>query len=284
MINTEKIEELIDLTITSGYVKDNEAPISLILIANPESGKSKMLEQIKNKHSIEVSDISSKGITDVIIPLLEKNKLHHIIVPDFIKVISHKTTTTDATMAFFNSIMEEGIKRSIYFGQLIQLRKKQKCGLITSITFDYYYKIFRKWHDIGFLSRFLPVSFTYSQNTIDRINHAIARNEKYETIHDTKTIVKQNINIPNDISDKLNFLLTEIVSRQKKDSIRVKTRGGKIKTYHIELYGFRLHKQLRKLLKSIALKEGRDTVNWSDMSKLQTIIDYIRLPKNPKEL
>ena len=284
MINTEKIERIVQLALVSGYVKDSNAPISIILIAHPESAKTKIIQKFKCPHTIETSDLSSKPITDIIIPKLEKNELHHILIPDMIKVLAHKSTTVDATMTFLNALMEEGVKNQLFFGQEFYMKKRHKCGLITSCTFEYYYKIFRKWHDIGFLSRFLPISFTYSTQTIAEINSQIAEDNFFDEVSKMKKIGKQQIIIPKDISDKINFITNEVVKNQLNDTIRIKVRGGKERAYKIEMYGFRLHRQLRKLLKSITLIDGRKVCQWQDMTELIKLIDYVRLPKNPKVL
>ncbi len=78
--------------------------------------------------------------------------------------------------------------------------------------------------------------------------------------------------------------MNEIIQNQLTDTIRIQVRGGKKRAYKIEMYGFRLHRQLRKILKSIALSKGRNMCQWEDMNELYELIDYIRLPKNPKVL
>lgn len=284
MINTEKIERIIELAIISGYIKDRTAPISVILIAPPESAKTKIIQKFVSKHTLETSDLSAKSITDVIIPMLERDELHHIMIPDMIKILAHKSATVDSTMTFLNALMEEGIKNQLFFGQEFFMKKTQKCGLITSCTFEYFYKIFRKWNDMGFLSRFLPVSFSYSAPTIAQINFQIARNNMFSELTKLKKIAKKQITIPNDISDNISFLVGKTIKNQLTDSIRIKVRGGNYRMYKIEMYGFRLHRQLRKLLQSICLSHGRVVCQWSDMNELTELIDYIRLPKNPKEL
>ncbi len=284
MINTEKIERIIELAIISGYIKDKHAPLSIILIANPESAKTKIIQKFNCKHTLETSDLSAKSITDVIIPMLERDELHHIMIPDMIKVLAHKSATVESTMTFLNALMEEGIKNQLFFGQEFYMKKTQKCGLITSCTFEYFYKIFRKWHDIGFLSRFLPISFVYSVPTISQINYQISRDNAFTEMTKLKKIAKKKIMIPHDIADKINFITNTIAKKQLTDSIRIKVRGGNYRMYKIEMYGFRLHRQIRKLLQSICLSYGRTVCQWSDMNELTELIDYIRLPKNPKEL
>jgi hypothetical protein len=284
MINTEQIERLIQLVITSGYIKDKEAPLSIILLGESESGKTRIINKFDNKHLLETSDLSQKPIVERIIPLLVEDKIHHLLIPDLVKVLSHNVATTQATIAFLNALIEEGIKNQMFNQMQFNLKKRVKCGLITSCTFDYYYRVFRNWHDIGFLTRFLPVSFIYSEDTIIQINHQIAQDNYFFEKIKLNTIKKEKIIIPKDISEKIEFLIQQIISRQRNETIRITTKGGKQKMISFKRYGFRFHKQIRKLLQSITLIDGRTTCEWEDLNELLRLIDYIRLPKNPKVL
>lgn len=284
MINTEQIERLIQLVIASGYVKDHEAPLSIILLAESESGKTKIACKFDNKHLLETSDLSQKPIVEKILPDLIEEKIHHLLIPDLTKVLSHSVPTTQATIAFLNALMEEGIKKQLFFNMQFNLKRRVKCGLITTCTFDYYYKVLRNWHDIGFLTRFLPVSYIYSEDTIFKINHQIAQDNYFFEKMKMNAIKKEKVIIPSEISTKIEFLVQEIISKQRNESVRITTQGGKQKLISFKRYGFRFHKQIRKLLQSIALINGRTTCSFEDLNECLLLIDYIRLPKNPKVL
>jgi hypothetical protein len=275
---------LIQLVEISGYIKDGEAPLSINLIANPESGKTKMIQSFLCPQTFETSDLSAKMITDVIIPKLEKNEIHHIIIPDMIKVLSHKKDTVESTITFLNALMEEGIKQQTFFGQSFSMSERKKCGLVTSMTPDFFYLMFRFFHRIGHDTRYLPVSFTYSNDTIFTIHKAICDGLLFDELTKMKTITKKNIIIPKDIATSIMNLVLLTINNQKKDFIRVQTRGGKQKLIPIEFYGFRLQKQYRKLIQSIALIDGRKIVDQNDLNEFLSLVDYIRLPKNPKEI
>lgn len=282
MIGTDKIERLIELSLMSGYIKDGTAPLSLNLISYPETAKTKMIIKFSCPHTVETSDLSAKPISDVIIPKLRNDEIHHIVIPDMVKVLSHRETTVNATITFLNTLMEEGIKQNLFFGQMFEFNERKKCGLITAITFDYFYKMFRKWLQIGFTSRFLPVSFEYSKDTVFKINDAIQKNLMFNEIKKMKKIRKTKIEIPNEIASWINLQTGEIVKAQSNESIVVSVRGGKQKRIPIKMYGFRLHRQLRKLSMTIALSDGQKSVNWEHANELKELLDYIRLPKNPK--
>lgn len=282
MMKLEKIERLIELSLISGYIKDDTAPLSLILIANPESGKTKMILKFDAPHTIETTDLSSKPITEKIVPMLRNNELHHILIPDMIKILSHRETTTDSTVAFLNSLMEEGVKKSLFFGQTFEFKERKKCGIITALTFDYFYKVFRKWREIGFISRFIPISFSYGTDTILLINESIEKNVIYSDMIKMKKIAKKKVEINKEISAYVNVESMKAIEQQREEKIVVSVQGGNQKRVPIKIYGFRFHKQMRKLIKAIALSHGRTSVNWEDAKEFKTLIDYVRLPKNPK--
>jgi len=282
MINTELIERLIELSLISGYVKDGEAPLSLILISYPETAKTRMILKFNAKHSIEASDLSAKPISTVIIPLLDKDEIHHIIIPDMVKVLAHRPSTVDATIGFLNNLMEEGIKKNLFFGQMFEFKERKKCGIITALTFDYFYKMFKKWREIGFTSRFLPVSFKYSEDTVLEINSSILDDKIFDDIRNVKKIKKKKVEIPREIGSRIMLLASDIAKEQSKETVVVGVQGGKTKRIPVQIYGFRLHRQMRKLASSIALSNGRTIVNWNDMTELEYLKDFIRLPRNPK--
>lgn len=272
------------MSLISGYIKDEYAPLSIILIAEPECAKTSMLLKFNCPHTIETADLSSKPITDFVVPLLAKDELHHIIIPDMIKLLSHRETTVNSTIAFLNALMEEGIKQNLFFGQTFEFKTRKKCGLLTAVTFDFYYKMYRKWREIGFTSRFLPISYKYSKDTVSMIHDAIENNEIFIDQLKIKKVRKQKIGIPKEHGAWLNIKANTIAEQQSNETIVIRVRGGKQKRQSLNVYGFRLHKQLRKLVRSIALSDKKNTVTWEHIKELDGLIDYIRMPKNPKLL
>lgn len=282
MLNMKKIERLIELSLLSGYVKDDTAPLSLILISYPETAKTSMILKFDCPHTIETTDLSSKPIVDVIVPKLHKNELHHILIPDMTKMLAHRETTVKACIGFLNALMEEGIKHNLFFGQNYEFEDRKRCGLVTAVTFDFYYKMFRQWYSIGFVSRFLPVSFKYSNQTVIDIHESIKNNIIYDDIVKMKKIQTKHIEIPKEIGEWISLQSQSIAEKQSNESIRVKVQSGKQQRITMEVYGFRLHKQLRKLSKSIALSYKEKTVTWTHLNEMKSLLDYIRMPKNPK--
>lgn len=284
MFKVEKLERLIELVLLTGYIKNDNA-VSLMLIANPESFKTSILKSVTSNHSLEVMDLSPLIISKDIIPMIKDEKMQHLVIPDLVKIVSHKAHTVDSTIAFLNALMEEGVKRSMFFGQTFNLKRPIKCGLITSITPDYFLKVFKRWNDIGFVTRFLSISYKYSDETIGEIHKIIQESETLKLpVKKIKSIKKFDISIPKDISSFFAIKAQDIAKEELKSNIPTPVQGGKTQWVSTKTMGFRLQRQLRQLVRAIALSNNtkKPKVDWVEADELNTLLDYIRMFQNPK--
>ena len=156
--------KLVNLAILTGRIK-NARPISMLLIADTETGKTQILEVFMNlKPVIWANDLSAHVIVDEVAPAIEKGKTH-ILIPDFLKVLGHQKMVTRNTMTMLNSIMEEGLKNVMFYGTGKEFKKPVRCGVIATITKEGYSSREKYWSSIGFVGRCIPVSFAYSDET-----------------------------------------------------------------------------------------------------------------------
>lgn len=291
MFKTEKVERIVELTLLTGFIKDDK-PVSLMLIAPPESAKTSILRGFDCYQALETSDLSPKVITDKIVPRLRDYSIHHIILPDMVKILAHKTPTVNATIGFFNAMMEEGILRNMFFGQEFEFDKPRVCGILTSVTEDFFKQACRRWNEMGFITRFLIVSYKYSNETVSEIHKRIQENVSYNEI---KELVgksrrsydrKFSIGMPDEISSYLSIQAQEIAKREHGYTYYTRVQGGNWKKFNINILGFRLHKQLRQLARAEALRRTikKPEVTWPDIEELKQLLDFIRFPNNPKEL
>lgn len=282
MLKLEKIERLVELALISGYIK-NDNPLSLILIAEPETAKTKILSKFDCKGTKIYADISQKEISKNL-GVWQKENIHHIIIPDLTKVISHRLTTVDATISYFNALMEEGIKESLYYGQSLTLPKPYNCGLLTAITTNMFYTKYKKWDSMGFLTRFLPVSYDYNKATISEIHNEIKNKNTFNESKKIKKYGQKYIEIPEDIASMVNVKTQELAERISQQFIKVKMQGGKEITIRTVIKGFRLHYRLRQLIRAIALSNNNDKVTWKDAEEFYSLIPYINFPKTKTEI
>jgi len=168
------IKKLVKLAYFSAFLY-KKTPISLFLLAPPGQSKTHYILKYKTKYSNVSTDLSYMGI----INQLRKDKtLKHIVIPDFIKVSNKKKSTADSTIGLLCNFMEEGIFE-INLGNNEKIDFKGRTGgVITATTRASYAQNFKKWNAIGFDSRFIFVSWEYSQLTLDSIMKEINTENK----------------------------------------------------------------------------------------------------------
>lgn len=289
MFKTERIERLVKYAIITGVIKrdENVAPLSLMLVAPPEHNKTRILQQFEACKNVRfASDISGKPLMAFLKEARDK-KISHILIPDFIKVMGHNYNVVAAVVRTMNAMMEEGIQHNMFYGQEIDLGTKVQCGLVTSMTPGSYLQQFKSWYDIGLLSRFLTVSYEYSDETRIAISKIISgRTPDGYVPHDKKcNVIKmggpKNIKIPPEAADVILSYSDDLVSRLKTFKIEV-FNNGLAQELQLELQGFRQHKQLRSLARAIAYDKGFTEVNSECLTELKDLMIYIGMPDLPK--
>ena len=187
-------------------------------------------------------------------------------------------------MVLLNALIEEGVKTSMYYGQEINLKHNVRCGLITSITPALYKQQFRQWNDIGFLSRFITVSYKYSEETRRAIMQLIAGNGK-ESFDSELTKMRKgggkDIKINKDISAGLTLYAEELVKKLRGFHV-VSEKGNARYKIFLDIQGFRLMKQLQLLIKAIAFDKNLREANYECLAELKDLLEYVSMPDMPK--
>jgi len=254
------IQSLINRVLWSGWLK-NEDPISLLIIAKPESGKSRLLQKFQhNKGVIFITDATAYGVVKGVFPLFEtKQPVNHIIIPDLLNPLSKQQATSRAFIQFMNSLIEEGIVEIQTYA--IKFRREGiKCGLLSSITKGGFYLNAKKWRTIGFLSRVLPVSYSYTLGASQDILESIV----LEDYHKEESVA---IDFPDEKQD------VKGDSELFRELVPYSVRLGEAE----KLYGFRYQKHFQRLAKANALAEGRTVVEKKDIVWVKSVAEWINL-------
>jgi hypothetical protein len=278
----------------STFVKRDISPLSAMLIAPPEENKTRiMMVFLKFRTAMHPVDISMKPLVDLIQAQEEKQKIFHIIIPDFIKAVYHKASVVDAVIGTLLGLIDEGIDQNLFFGQVFKLKRRVQMGLVTGITPELFRKHFRKWTENGFLTRIFPISYRYTDDTCQEIAKFISEDLPIivdDTIAKAKQRGIREIKIGSDISAAIRILTEDVIQRLRTFSI-VAYSGKKMSTksksgyrIYFDIKGFRLQKMLRLLIKSIAYDRGHDEANYEDLETLRELANLIRLPDNPREV
>lgn len=268
MIRVEELERVLKYVLASAKVK-NAKPLSAMFIANPECGKTSIINRycLKTDGILYTTDATAYGIIMASNSLrdIEDGKITHIVVPDLTSCLARKESTIKTFIGFMNALIEEGIVNiATYATNLVRQRPNEsrkavvKCGFVTAITPTEFKRHKKQWDGIGFLSRMLPVTYNYSMTTQIEIMNFI-KEEKFlaEVLEKLKLPkVYKTITLPKTIADEI-----------EKYSIALSQKAN--------LYGFRIQKQLQVLAKAIALCNGNDSVKENDMIEFKKCMEYI---------
>lgn len=261
MIGTDELEYLVKTALYSSCLK-NERPVSLLISARVESGKTEIVTKFRDNHGILfMSDLTAWGIQKHYLKRLTSGDIKYIIIPDILVPLSRSGDTVNSLIGFLNSLIEEGVKEISTYAMHFALPTPVRCGLITTITRDDLLGNRRKrWTSIGFMSRMLPVTYDYHAKTVMDILGSICDHEYYQ-----------------DASIKLN-LPTAPVQVYLDPAFSERMQGIALQLVDAEeLYGFRMQKHLQRLMMAHAVMKGRTTVSDEDFKMIKEMTKYINL-------
>lgn len=290
-LNMDNIKKLLHSVIFTHYVKNVDKNISLVFIANPESTKTQLIKLMAQyKTCYYANDISFKIFIDDFLPLVEKGEKQFILIPDFINIVSHRRSF-ESFLPALNSFMEEGMKDIKYYGVEKSFSHMVKGGLITAVTKEVFERRIVTFKNIGFITRTIPITYKYSIHTIKKIHESIEHEEyldKYIEKLDSDFIRKKkyDVKIPSEISAKINHICEIINLKFQSYTLKYfNEEERRMVEYKLQMnsYGFRLHKQLRTLIKGICLYNSKLTrfiVNENDYQDLEMFSRYMNFDFN----
>lgn len=262
LLHINQLKTMIECAIISPFVK-NEKPISLMIIAKAESGKTSTIKMYatKNKSVEYMTDCTAYGIQSKILPRIEQGEIRTLMIADFLTPICKAHKTKMAFIGFLNNLIEEGIARIETYN--FQWDRPAKANVITAVTDEAIKDGRHEWAKLGFLSRFIIFSYSYSLSAVIEILNAYSRHGltiNHIKIHTPRKEVDIQLNPL--IADKLNPIAVKIGEQ-------------------FNLYGLRAKINLRSLLKAIAYRNGRTFVTEQDFQELLELTDYMNLDYNP---
>jgi hypothetical protein len=272
MIGTEPLREIIKLCLASAYIK-NERSVSLLIIAKPESGKTETLREFAMNNGVAlVSDITYSGL----VSLLDRAKegtLKTLLLPDLLKVYGRKVSVSKNFFTLLNEVIEEGVKEvSIYdlnkdYGTFVRF------NVIGCVTEREFFSHINQWGQIGFISRVIPFSYSYSAEQVKKIFDEIMKGEQsieFQFLFERKKQLKEKrITISKNLAEKIRSNIT--VELAKKFSMKT----GEV------IPGFRFQKNLQTLAKASAYLDSRDKVSIKDVNKLIKLSNWMNYDLNP---
>lgn len=168
LLGTELVEEFVATVILTGRVKGHK-PVSAVLIATPECGKTSIVMQRPCKAAFLLTDVTGKGFQEL---CKMRPEISHFILNDLVAVMSHRQTVNQYTQSIINSMTEEGIMAVAFPGSVEKFDAGHR-AIIACTTVDLFKDTRRWWHKIGLSSRMLPFAFDHDKDLTIRIKQKI---------------------------------------------------------------------------------------------------------------
>lgn len=262
MLGLEALEMLTEDVLLTGYLADERA-VSMILIAPPGLGKSELVMQYRNSPGVllttETTFFSLMLVHGVAI---QQRQVHHVIMPDLGPLVNKPREGAMRELSQFGALVAEGLMnwRSSR-GAFATGNQPVRCGMIFCITPYSYREKLSLLADEGFLSRFLVASFSVHEHLKRRVHEQISTGEVNSHIAAHSLQSYQNLQTIR-LDPKVDrFLSSSGIIDQIRDTS--------------DTAGFRMHHQLRALLKANALRRGSPIVSREDLNDLDRMLPYL---------
>jgi len=238
MLYVEDIEKIILLDVLANKTTLDK-PISLMLIAKSEAGGSELLREFNQIPTIySTSDLTYASLVIDLLDKIFSGKITIVMISDYNKIVSKKTSTAINIETALCDLMEEGITDIRQIGKMSKhYPKAVKCAIIAKMTKDMYNQSRARWLETGFNQRFIFIFWNYEDSQQKEIKAYLQNDlkiEKVKFILPKLNGVKLNFVQPLGIYSKLDEIVNKLYDKHYG-------------------YGFRLTIALKELCKANCL-------------------------------
>ena len=146
----DRMTDLVRLIVATGAVK-GARPVSLILISEPGTGKTELLERFMPNPTLSFhSDLTWRPLMKVL-RNATRLQVSHLVLTEFQKLFQRRSHVADNCLGAIVQAMEEGIY-SVGVGDAVEF-KGVRVGIIGAVTHGTMAKRREYLAEIGFLSR-----------------------------------------------------------------------------------------------------------------------------------
>lgn len=264
------VQQAVELALFSAYVK-NEKPVSLLIVADPESGKTQLMKKYAHNKGISAYDeCTTYTLIEQERVRMEKGILKHVMIYDMQDVMSGKKYYLSQSLrSMMKSLMEDGLDKWAKYGQDIYFKKRINVGFICGSTLSHVKDKRLSWVKDGFASRFVPFSYEYPIDVIKDI---------FQSIVDGDYISQYKAKISLDFPKKL----VKVGISKKYANILRDTSEELSERY--DMRGFRTLKSFIRLAKASAVREEKRNVTATDVNRVIEISRYCNYEGNMIEV
>lgn len=247
--------EVIQTVLLTGWL-DDEKPVSLLIIASPESGKTTAAKQANvsvksDRHGEELAVVLTDATGDGLLKIVKEHpKATHIIFNDLSIVTGHKSQVINHLFTVISALTEEGVVKTADPGGIHLYGKEGLKGVIACITPELVRDKRMVWNRTGLTTRMLP--FFYEQGLNIRLKaekyHADLKDYSSSSHEKPLHLPKHKMHVTVSTSRK------EQILELAKDAAKKLSREGKSKNNpHYKELGYRRITQFMSLAKANSL-------------------------------
>lgn len=247
----------------------NGRPQSIVMLSEPGEGKTELLERFRpNRHLAFYSDATYRTVLTVLGDAMRGERTH-LVITEFQKVIARRKEVAASTLAIVLQAMEEGVFR-VGFGPHDKDYQGARMGMFAATTLTSLHKNPFMVLDLAMNSRAYFVDARGTREELMEIERRIAQGD----VRALKPVVLKGLP-PKPIPVAIPVVHAQAVREWVREMER-----ARVKTYGLRTYSRFLH-----TLRGVALKNGRQKVNKSDMDELYTFRRlWLDVPPLPEEI
>ena len=281
LIGVARLQHALRVIGATASIEGGSGPVSAVLIAPSDAGKSKLLMASQPHNSRVLTDFTYGSLLHLL-SKQDQPQPDFIVVPDLNIAVSHKPAVAQLTMALLLSVMGEGIVEIPGLDDRTKLKIAQlkdrgvSVGLLTAMTPDIFRSRRGQWRKTGFLRRLVPLNYHYSAMTERLIQTSIRNGNSGLSYAVTAfpVIPKARVSIRANHAGDLEALSDNLTRRQLAWSWT--DRDGIKRIQQVTDYPFSAHKVCRQLACASALLRGSRQVTSADLDSVRDIAAFIR--------
>lgn|SRR5574337_339592 len=244
---------LVGLVSMTGRILPQRRPQSLLIIAEPGTGKNALLERFKpehpsdllNPHMVFGTNASAWGMEAVLTNDVPRGATH-MVIPEFQSLMLRRGGVWETLLGLLLPAMDEGVG-DIFVGPKRKSFGGARLGLIAGMPTDSYNEHYADLRKVGLLSRFLVVRYERDPEDVRASRH------RYDC-GDISDLTKIQLDLPPEIQVDMSASMANAITDY----------AASVNAHEIN----RLTTRFQLLVRAIAHASGRSAVELKDLYAL----------------
>lgn len=172
----QRINLFTNLIYQSAFLNPPSKPLSAVLISLAGSGKTTNLNKFRFNKDIYYTDLISPKFLIEFAKKVYHSEKKILVLPDFLSATEGNKTTRDNVVKILRGLIEDGITDCSHYGYPeLHFNRPVYSGFITATTITGMNEFKQKWQANGFLSRLIPFSYMWQDDSRDKIEQQIKK-------------------------------------------------------------------------------------------------------------